>query len=518
MEKENKAMFRRSAIGFFFGLLVWVSTCAAQMAAPTPQNLGGFDEIATKAMAEWKVPGLAVAVVRDGKVIYAKGFGYRDVEKKLPVTTDTLFAIGSISKSFTSLVFATLNDEGKVDWDTPVRTYLPTFQLFDPIATDHATPRDMFSHRTGLPRHDFVWYSSNFGMEDLFHRLRYLKPNKEFRAGYEYNNLTIMTMGYLEGQVANSTWQDLVRTRIFQPLGMQTSDLSVDDMQKSSDFSQPYSVKDDVVTKVPFKNIDGIAPAGSIDSSINEMSHYMILHLGDGTYEGKRIVSEKNLQLMHTGQTATRPEARFKLEGLGPTIYAMGWVETTFRGHHMVWHNGGIDGFHSLLTMLPEDKIGVVLLSNTGENMALEPIAYAMFDRLLGLSPDPWLDRYKALRDKTKKAEEEAKKKKIFVAKPGTQPSHPLADFAGEYVNPGYGTLKIIQNGDELTITLNQMGPYSFSRLHYDIFEIPEKGDSGVGGTKGQFYMNINGDIDRLAMPLEAALPEDIIFTRAPAK
>ena len=296
MDKENKAMFRRSAISFFFGLLVWVSTCAAQMAAPTPQNLGSFDEIVTKAMAEWKVPGLAVAVVRDGKVIYAKGFGYRDVEKKLPVTTDTLFAIGSVSKSFTSLVFATLNDEGKVDWDTPVRTYLPTFQLFDPIATDHATPRDMFSHRTGLPRHDFVWYSSNFGMEDLFHRLRYLKPNKEFRAGYEYNNLTIMTMGYLEGKVANSTWQDLVRTRIFQPLGMQRSDLSVDDMQKSSDFSQPYSVKDDVVTKVPFKNIDGIAPAGSINSSINEMSHYMILHLGDGTYEGKRIVSEKNLR------------------------------------------------------------------------------------------------------------------------------------------------------------------------------------------------------------------------------
>jgi hypothetical protein len=244
----------------------------------------------------------------------------------------------------------------------------------------------------------------------------------------------------------------------------------------------------------------------------------MILHLGDGTYEGKRIVSQNNLQLMHTGQTATRPEARFKLEGLGPTIYAMGWVETTFRGHHMVWHNGGIDGFHSLLTMLPEDKIGVVLLSNTGENMALEPIAYAMFDRLLGLSPDPWLDRYKALRDKTKKAEEDAKKNKVFVAKPGTQPSHPLADFAGEYVNPGYGTLKIIQNGDELTITLNQMGPYPFSRLHYDIFEIPEKGDSGVGGTKGQFYMNSSGDIDRLAMALEAALPEDIIFTRAPVK
>ena len=327
-----------------------------------------------------------------------------------------------------------------------------------------------------------------------------------------------MTMGYLEGQVANSTWQDLVRTRIFQPLDMQRSDLSVDDMQKSSDFSQPYSVKDDVVTKVPFKNIDGIAPAGSINSSINEMSHYMILHLGDGTYEGKRIVSEKNLQLMHTGQTATPSGGALQIGGSRANDLCHGMGGDHVRGHHMVWHNGGIDGFHSLLTMLPEDKIGVVLLSNTGENMALEPIAYAIFDRLLGLSPDPWLDRYKALRDKTKKAEEEAKKNTVFVAKTGTQPSHPLADFAGEYVNPGYGTLKIIQNGDELTITLNQMGPYPFSRLHYDVFEIPEKGDSRVGERKGQFYMNINGDIDRLAMPLEAALPEDIIFTRDASK
>ena len=512
-------MFRKFALTCLLCVAVWLNTASAQAPAPAPNLDGQFDAIATKALDEFKIPGASVAVVKDGKVIYAKGFGYRDVDKKLPVTPDTLFAIGSISKSFTSLIFATQNDEGLVDWDKPVRTYLPTFKLDDPIATDHATPRDLFSHRTGMPGHDVVWYSSNFSREDLFHRIQYLKFNKGFRSGYQYCNLMIMTMGYLEGQVAHTSWEELVRARIFQPLGMLASNFSVTDSQKSADFSQPYSLKKDVVTKVPFKNIDAIGPAGSINSSINDMSHYLMFQLGDGTYNGKRIVSEGNLKLVHTGQTAiTQLPEFFSQNGLGPMTYAMGWVDTTYRGRHMVWHNGGIDGFHSLLTMLPGDKVGVVILSNLDDNMGLEAIAYSIFDRLLGLSPDPWIDRYKALSDKAKKAREEAEKKKAAPVTPTTPASHPMADFAGDYVNPGYGTVKIAVNGEDLTATINQLGPYPFARLNYDIFQIPADSDSVGAGLKAQFYMNRDGQIDRLAIPLEATLPEDIVFTRAAQK
>jgi CubicO group peptidase (beta-lactamase class C family) len=249
------------------------------------------------------------------------------------------------------------------------------------------------------------------------------------------------------------------------------------------------------------------------------MSHYLVFQLGDGTYHGKKIVSPANLKLVHTGQTAMSglPEF-FTQNGLGPMSYGMGWVDTTFRGHHMVWHNGGIDGFHSLLTMLPEDKIGVVILSNMSTNVSLETIAYSAFDRLLGLTRDPWIDRYKAAGEKMKKDDEEEKKKEHATAKSGTQPSHALADFAGEYTNPAYGTVKIAQQGTDLTIALNQLGPYPFGRVHYDIFAIPEKSDSMFAGTKGQFYMNTEGDIDRLAMPLEPTLPEDIVFTRVVEK
>jgi CubicO group peptidase (beta-lactamase class C family) len=511
-------MLRKLSTAFLLYITLWFSSSFAQT-APSSPNTAEFDAIVTKALADFQIPGASVAVVKDGKVIYARGFGYRDVEKKLPVTPDTLFAIGSVSKSFTSLVFGTMNDEGKVDWDKPIRTYVPTFKTEDPIATDHATARDLFSHRTGMPGHDAVWYSSNFSREDLFNRIQYLKFNKEFRYGYEYCNLMIMTMGYVEGQVEHTTWEDLVRTRIFQPLGMNTSNFSVNDSQKSADFAQPYSIKKNVVTKVPFKNIDAIGPAGSINSSINDMSHYLVLHLGDGTYDGKRIISQSNLKLVHTGQTAIGglPEF-FTQNGLGPMIYAMGWVDTTFRGHHMVWHNGGIDGFHSLLTMLPEDKVGVVILSNVDHGGGLEPIAYSIFDRLLGLSNESWVDRYKALSDKSKKAEQEAEKKRVPPAKPTTPASHPLSDFAGEYVNPGYGTVKIAVSGDDLNLTLNQMGPYPFRRLNYDVFQIPEDSEAIGAGLKAQFYMNRDGNIDRLAIPLEATLPEDIVFTRASEK
>src|SRR5690349_721118 len=204
------------------------ATTAVTAPASPAAKLQAIDELADRAMKEWKVPGVALAVVQDGKVIYAKGYGFRDVEQKLPVNTSTLFPIGSITKSFTSLSFAILKDEGKVDWDKPVRDYLPEFQMYDPIVTERATPRDLFAHRTGLPRHDLVWYSSDFSREDLVGRLRYLKPNKSFRSAYQYNNLTIMTMGYREGKLNELGWEGAIGERTFSLLCVPHSNLAAD--------------------------------------------------------------------------------------------------------------------------------------------------------------------------------------------------------------------------------------------------------------------------------------------------
>lgn len=496
-----------------------VATSAPAAAASPAARLQGLDDLASAAMKQWKVPGVAIAVVQDGKVIYAKGYGYRDLDQKLPVTTATLFPIGSISKSFTALTFAILKDEGKVDWDKPVSTYLSEFQMNDPFATEQATPRDLFSHRTGLPRHDLVWYSSDFSREDLVSRLRYLKPSKGFRSAYQYNNLTIATMGYLEGKVTGLGWEGAIRQKIFAPLGMSHSDLSVTEIEKTDDHALGYELKKDAVSKVPYHNIDAIGPAGAINSSVDDMSHYLIFHLGDGKYEGKQIASESDLREMHSPQTAIPdPPPAFSMPAFGHFSYGLAWVATAYRGHNLVWHNGGIDGFYALLSMLPDDHMGVVILTNLPNGQTPEVLAYNVYDRLLGLDPIPWFDRFKDLEAKGKKEEEEAKKNKPTDRKTGTHPSHSLADYACEYQNAGYGSIKVALKGDALELSLNKLGPYPLEHYHYDVFQVPEENDSFAAGEKFQFEMNKRGEIDRIAATLEPSLGEDIIFTRAPEK
>jgi CubicO group peptidase (beta-lactamase class C family) len=493
---------------------------AMAAAAATPAaKLLGLDTLADQAMKEWKVPGVAIAVVQDGNVIYSKGYGYRDVEKKLPVTTGTLFPIGSITKSFTALTFAILKDEGKVDWDQPVRNYLPEFEMNDVVATERATPRDLFSHRTGLPRHDLVWYSSDFSRDDMVGRLRFLKPNKSFRSTYQYNNLTIMTMGYLEGKLTGLGWEGAICKRIFEPLSMTHSNLSVDEIERTDDHALPYQMKKDLVTRVPYHNIDAIGPAGSINSSVDDMSHYLAFQLSDGKYGDKRVVSESNLREMHSPQTAIPdPPPAFSLPGLGHFSYGLAWVVTSYRGHNLVWHNGGIDGLYALLSMLPDDHMGVVVLTNLPHGQTPEVLAYNVYDRLLGLDPLPWFDRFKELEAKGKQQEEEGKKSKPTDRKTGTHPSHNLADYAGDYENSGYGKIRVSQKGDSLELTVNKLGPWPLENYHYDVFQVPEVSDSIASGEKFQFEMNKKGDIDRISAPLEPSLGEDIVFTRAAEK
>ena len=511
-----------------FALLLCAAPVFSQTKTPPAQQkqvapadkLQGIDALAEKAMQEWKVPGLAIAMVQDGKVIYTKGYGYRDVDKKLPVTPDTLFAIGSITKSFTSLTFAMLNDEGKADWDKPVREIVPDFTLYDEVATARATPRDLFSHRTGLPRHDLVWYSSDFSRADLVHRVRFLKPSKDFRTTYQYNNLMMMTMGYAEEKITGKPWESIIKERILGPLDMGRTVFSVHDLETADNAALGYDLRNEVAMHVPYHNIDPIGPAGSINSCVSDMSRYVIFHLGDGTWQGKRLVSEANLRMVHSPQTVVPdppPDVRFT--EIGHTAYALAWGATSYRGHDVVTHSGGIDGFNALLTMLPEDHIGVIVLTNISSQRASDILTYNAFDRLLGLDQIAWIDRYKALRAKQKQQQEEAKKKKADERKSGTHPSHDVKDYAGNFEHPGYGVLKISLNGDKLEASLNGvLGPFPLAHRQYDMFEIPEDSTSALAGTVFDFHVDQKGNIGSLSAPFEPALSEEIVFIRAPEK
>jgi CubicO group peptidase (beta-lactamase class C family) len=482
--------------------------------------LAGYDEFVDKMVKESNVPGLAIAIVKGGEVVYAKGFGYRDVEKKLPVTPDTLFAIGSSTKAFTTFTMATLVDEGKLDWDKPVRTFLPGFRMYDADTTELITPRDLVTHRSGLPRHDLVWYN-NFtnSRKEIVERLRYLEPNEQLRAKWQYNNLMFLTAGYLVESITGKSWEDNVRERIFEPLGMNHSNFSVAESQQTEDYSLPYREDDDdKILLMPFRDISMIGPAGSINSSANDMAKWVKLHLGNGTVGdgpgNKQIISAATLADLHApymimGVPPERPE-------FSAPSYALGWMVDSYRGHPRVEHGGNIDGFSALVTLLPQDDLGMVILTNKNGTGTPERLVRHTLDRFLKLDPIDWQGEALAKRAQGKEADKEAKAKKDTVRKPGTKPAHTLAEYAGDYENPGYGPLKVAAVGDRLELTYNGITA-PLEHWHYEVWNGKEGAakDPTFDDSKFLFQGDVKGNVSAVSAQFEPQV-KDIVFTKKP--
>lgn len=489
-----------------------VATAVPEAAEP---NLEGLDAFIAQTMKQWKIPGLALAVVKDGEVILAKGYGTRDVDKQLPVTPQTLFAIGSITKSFTVTAGGMLVDEGAVDWDRPVQEFLPDFRLHDRMASERMTPRDLVTHRSGLPRHDPLWYNSSFSRKEMYQRLRYLEPSKDLRSTFQYNNLMFMTAGYLVERLTGKNWEVFVAERIFTPLGMGNSNFSVHDSQQNTDYALPYKKDKEKVTQVPFRVIDEVGPAGSINSNVEEMIRYVQFHLNGGKVGEKQLLSESNAQQMQSPQMVI-PGA-LEYDELGHSSYGMGLFITSYRGHKLVHHGGGIDGFISLLSFMPRKKMGMIVLTNlSGGNPVPTIITRYVYDRLLGLEPVDWNGRLKERQKKQRESEEEAKKKGYTPRKEGTRLSHTLVEYAGEYEHPGYGVARVALGEEGLQLTFNRIES-PLRHFHYDVFEVPEDPLNPFEKMKVMFLPNLQGDIDTLKLPLEPNVAE-IVFKRLPAQ
>ena len=487
-----------------------VAQAQAAPAQSAAKALEGFDEYVAQLMKEWKVPGLAIGVVQGDTVILSKGYGQRDVKNNLSVTPQTIFAIGSITKSFTVTTLGMLVDDGKLDWDKPVREYLTGFRLHDEAATDRLTPRDMVTHRSGLPRHDALWYNSPFTRVQMVERLRYLEPSKDLRQTYQYNNLMFMTAGYLAGQLAATTWEDLMAQRVFVPLGMKSTNTSVQASQKSVDFAKPYMKAKEEIVEVPFRVIDNVGPAGSINSNIEDMTQYLKLHMNQGKWDGKQLLSASNAGQMQMPQMVIQGPLRWP--ELGHTAYGMAWTVGAYRGKKMVGHGGAIDGFVAQLTFLPQEKIGVVVLANRGGQPLPTIVTYNLLDRLLGAEQAPWSQRLMDDQKRQEASQEEAKKKGFTQKRPNTRTSHELAEYAGEYENAGYGVAKVEMDGGELRMTFNRITA-PLRHFHYDTFETPEDPLNPLEREKVSFTTNMKGDIESLSVLLEPNV-KPIVFTR----
>jgi CubicO group peptidase (beta-lactamase class C family) len=477
------------------------------------EGLDGLDELMGQALRDWKTPGLALAVVQDGAVIVSRGYGVRDLARGQPVTPDTLFAIGSATKAFTTMALGMLVDDGKLNWDTPLREYLPDFRLKDPFASERMTPRDLVCHRSGLPRHDLVWYGSPATRRELVERLRYLEPNKDFRTTWQYQNLMYLTAGYLVGVVAGTTWEEFVQERIIAPLGMRASNFSVHASQQAPDCALPYMEKQDEVFPIPFRDITTIGPAGSINATLTDMTRWLLLHLNRGKVGETQLIAESTLAQMHAEQMAMQ-EPLMRFEDVLPMGYGLGWFREAYRGRLLIHHGGNIDGFSALVSFLPRERAGVVALSNLNGTVAPTVITYSIYDRLLGLGALPWSERARKVVDETKAALAKSKELSAAGKKEAAPPSHPLADYAGEYAHPAYGTLAITVEGEQLSASLHAL-PLAMAHYHYDIFELAD--ETFELRTKASFATDLNGAIASVSAQLEPAVAP-IVFTRVPDK
>ena len=496
----------------------------AQKTVMAPANpLAGIDTTLERILKERKGAGFAVAVIEKNKVIYSKGFGYRDYEMKLPVTPNTLFAIGSCTKAFTSLLIGLSNKEGKLEYDKPVREYLPEVKFFNTEMNNQITVRDMMCHRTGLPRHDYSWYLFNTSSRDsLMKRIQYQEPTATPRQTWQYNNFMFLLQGMIAEKLSGKSWEKNIQEKIFNPLGMTSSNISIKELEKNADASLGYLLyKDSIIRKQDYYNINAMGPAGSINSSVNEMAKWVMMWINGGKINGKEFFPAPYLKEAMSSQMiigAALPEK--EKADIHFANYGFGWFMASYRGHYRVEHGGNIDGFSASTCFFPSDSIGIIVLANQNGSAIPSIVRNTIADRLLKIKPIDWLaDRNAA--DAKAKAEAKVTGAKVESnQKKGTTLSHPLIDYEGLYTHPGYGTMEILLQKDSL-FTFTPNNKVWLRHYHYDVFETfgvddKEGIDTSEKSTLNfKFEMNEAGEINTVSMTLEQGL-KPLAFSRKP--
>jgi len=439
-------------------------TLATTAVHAAPPALADLDSYVHTAMTEWKVPGLAVAVVKDGRVVIARGYGVRELGKPARADADTLFDIGSNTKAFTAAALGTLVAAGKLRWEDPVIRYVPAFRLESPYVTQKITLRDLLSHRTGYCDPFAMWYFSDDTTGNIIARLQFQKPSYGFRAHFCYNNTMYMVAAQFVPAVTGATWNDYVASHLFAPLRMTRTVSTAAAVAAASDVATPHGDVDGKVEVIkPYwaNNMDVFAAVGGINSSVNDMSHWLMMLLADGSYHGNRILDPAVIQAMETPQALIQADSELAgwLRTQTPDTrfytYGLGFFLQDFGGHELVWHAGDIDGMASALALVPDEHLAVVALSNMNDNRAPEGVVFHVLQAYLGL---PQRDVSAAMHGyvQKEKAEADAADKKLAAARASGSRAAPLplAAYTGAYSDPLYGTAQVREEGGHLVLRL----------------------------------------------------------------
>lgn len=496
---------------------------ATGLYAQTDKRLKGIEKKFNAILENTKAPGFAVAIVEGDKIIYAKGFGYADYENKVAADANTLFAIGSSTKAFTSSLLGLLRGDDKISFNDNPRKHVPELEFYNDDMNNGIIIKDLMRHTTGLPRHDGAWYFfPSYDKDSLIQRLKYHEPFTGLRQKWYYNNFGFLLQGVITEKLSGKSWEENIEEKFFKPLGMNRSKTTISGMKESSNKAYGYTLDADRnIEKTDYYDIAGMSPAGSINSSVNDMSQWLITWINKGKYKDQQIIPEDYIKEAMSSQVVVASGVPSdELPNVHFVNYGYGWFLHSYKGHYMVEHGGNIDGFSASVGFYPSDKIGVVVLANQNGSAVPSLVRNTVADYMLNVEKTEWAKKHKEDLEEALEAQDKVMEDKETSNVKNTRPSHAKLDYTGFYENAGYGKFEVTVENDSLMTTLNDEKIF-INHFHYDTFELIDYSDGKVDSTeigsslKVNFKTNESGDIESLTTSIEPTT-EAIVFKRTP--
>ncbi|MBD2751810.1 serine hydrolase [Spirosoma validum] len=465
----------------------------------SPKQIQEFDAYVEAARKQWDVPGMAITVVKDNKILFKKGYGVRELGKPDPVNTQTLFACASTTKAMTVTLMGMLVDEGKLSWNDPVSKYLPELQLSDPYVTRELKIRDLLIHDTGIGGTDFMTGAMTIPANEMFKRMVLVKPSYPFRAGFEYQNTFYSAAGRIIERIVGKTWAEYLKERIFTPLGMLRT-APKRGYIKDDNLTKPHYSINDTIRVIDYGADSEIGSAGAVWSSADDISKWVICMLDSSKYNGGRLLKPETWAEIFKPQTFFPEDEYPTMRILKPNwrTYGLGWYQHDYKGHKVNFHTGSLSGLTAIIGQLPDEKLGVYVFGNYDHAEVRHALMYKTFDWFaLGGNRD-WSTEFKTLYSGLK--EEGKKARQNFIAKRVLNTSHtlPLNQYVGKYTSPLYGQAEVSLVGNQLLFNVNDNTlNATLSHWQYDTFYGPYK-KAWYGKALAQFNVGVSGKVDTL--------------------
>ena len=436
----------------FSALLIVFSVSAfAQTDSVPPFIRDSLDIYTTRALTDWKIPGIAVCIIKNGKVVVMKGYGVTEAGTNNKVDENTLFLIGSNTKAFTATALAILDADKKLSLDDRVTKWIPEFKLDNKLAGEQAIIRDLLCHRIGFQtfQGDFTYWTSNLTRKEVIEKMSHIKAPYEFRTRWGYTNAAFLTAGEIIPKAIGKTWEEFLKERIFDPLGMNRTLALSKDLAKVPNVAKAYTLVDEQLTLIPYANIDNLAPAGSIASSINDMSKWVMMQLDNGKLNGKEIVPAGAIGQTRLPHSILGNGGSFYNKGHF-ALYGLGWFLEEYSGRKIVSHTGGVNGFVTSVTLVPEDKLGIIVLTNTDQNAFYEALKWEILDAYLGNIYRNYSKVYLNIVTSQNNMKAQTDKKFKDSVSLNLKSTLPLNDYTGNYFNDVYGNMSVVTENNDL--------------------------------------------------------------------